>query len=339
MTADHTASLREIADLQEFYMGAAANAHALRTDSAYRETLAEEFNFLTAENELKFGNLCPEPKVYNFGPADELVFFAKANFMHIRGHTLVWHHQNPPWLIEGDFNRNQALELLHEHIFTTMGHFHEEIEVWDVVNEPIEADGSLRDSFWMHTIGPDYIEYAFRWAHEADPSARLFLNDYSAEGINSKSNAIYNTAKELLALNVPIHGVGMQMHIAINGTEKLAKPPDTNEMYENMKRLGDLGLEIHITEMDVAIQNATGSLEDRLRQQADVYERILGTALRVPQFKACILWGVADRYSWIPGFTGHPDEPLIFDQYYQPKPAYESIHRTLEAMLKTSSVS
>lgn len=332
MLTNHNASLRTMAELRDISIGAAASSRALRTDSAYRETLAQEFNLLTPENELKFGQLCPHPGAYDFGPAEELVVFARANDMRVRGHTLLWHQMNPGWLIEGNYNRNQALDLLHKHIFTTMGHFHGEIFAWDVVNEPVEANGGLRDSFWMHTIGPDYIEYAFRWAHEADPGARLFINEYGAEGLNEKSDALYGLLKDLRAFGVPIHGVGLQMHLALNCADAFAAPPAVHELFDNMKRLGDLGLEIHITEMDVQIQGLEGSPEDRLRKQAEVYEEVLCTALRCPQLAAFTLWGFTDRYSWIPKFTGRPDAPLIFDEYYRSKPAYESIYRSLEAV-------
>lgn len=330
MQTNHNASLRAMAEQRGIFIGAAASARALRTDLAYRETLAQEFNLLTPENELKFGPLCPHPSAYDFGPAEELVVFARANDMQVRGHTLLWHQMNPKWLVENNYNRNQALDLLHKHIFTTMGHFHGEIYAWDVVNEPVEVNSGLRDSFWMHTIGPDYIEYAFRWAHEADPSALLFINEYGNEGLSEKSDAIYDLLKDMLGMGVPIHGVGLQMHVAVNGGDAFAAPPTVSDLFDNLKRLGDLGLEIHITEMDVQIHGTPGTMAERLQKQAKVYEEVLSTALRCPQLKALVMWGLTDRYSWIPNFTGHPDAPLIFDPYYQPKPAYESIYQLLE---------
>jgi endo-1,4-beta-xylanase len=332
MQTDHIASLRALAERNGIMIGAAASNRSLRTDSAYRETLAREFDILTPENDLKFSPLCPRLGAYDFGPADELVEFAQANDMKVRGHTLLWHHQNPAWLKEGNYNRKQALDLLHRHIFTTMGHFHGEIYAWDVVNEPVESNGGLRDSFWMHTIGPDYLEYAFRWSHEADPDARLFLNEYEAYGRDAKSDALYDLLKDLLKQGVPVDGVGLQMHLAINGTQNFPAPPTVQELFDQMKRLGDLGLEIHITEMDVLIQNCSGTPEEKLKKQADVYSEILSTGLRNPQLKAIVLWGFTDRYTWIPTFTGQPDAPLPFDEYYQPKPAYEAIYRVLETV-------
>jgi endo-1,4-beta-xylanase len=332
MQTNHTASLRALAEQHGILIGAAASSRLLRTDSAYRETLAQEFNLLTIENELKFGPLCPRLGAYDFGPVEELVEFAQANDMRVRGHTLLWHQMNPDWLKEGNYNRNQALDLLRRHIFTTTGHFRGEIYAWDVVNEPVETNGGLRDSFWMHTIGPDYIEYAFRWAREADPGARLFINEYGAEGFNEKSTALYDLLKDLLKQGVPIDGVGLQMHVSITGSDAFSTPPAVHELFDNMKRLSDLGLEIHITEMDVQIHGVAGTAAEQLKKQAEVYEQVLGTALRNPQLKAFILWGFTDRYSWIPNFTGCPDAPLLFDEYYQPKPAYEAVYQTLETV-------
>jgi endo-1,4-beta-xylanase len=332
MLSEHLTSLRLLAQQRGLRIGAAANARALRTDYAYREVLAKEFNFLTTENELKFGPLSPRQKAYDFGPAGELVDFAQANDMSVRGHTLLWHAMNPDWLIEGNFNRNQALDLLHKHIFTVMGQFYGEIFAWDVVNEPIEDNGGLRDSFWMHTIGPDYLEYAFRWAHEADSHTRLFINDYGVEGLSHKSDALYGLVKELIESGVPIQGIGMQMHLAIAETSSFPKPPTVQELEENLRRFADLGLEIHITEMDVQTQHLTCSLEEQMEKQARVYEDVLTVALHNSQVKAVAFWGFTDRYSWIPKFTGTPDAPLLFDNYYQPKPAYEAIYRALKAL-------
>jgi endo-1,4-beta-xylanase len=331
METTHIATLRSLAQQRDLSIGAAANYRALRTDYAYRELLAQEFNLLTTENELKFGALSPRPEAYDFGPAEELVDFAQANDMKVRGHTLLWHQMNPDWLKETNFNRHQALDLLHKHVFTVMAHFYGEIDTWDVVNEPIEVNGGLRDSFWMHTIGPDYLEFAYRWASQADPQARLFINDYGVEGISTKSNSLYELVRDLLKRGVPIQGVGLQMHLAIADTSKFPKPPTIQELQENLRRFSDLGLEIHITEMDVQIQGLGGTMQQRLEKQARVYEDVLTVALQNSMLKGITVWGFSDRYSWIPKHTGCADAPLPFDEYYQPKPAYEALYRALEA--------
>jgi endo-1,4-beta-xylanase len=331
METNHIASLRLLAEQRGLLIGAAANSRALRTDYAYREVLAKEFNFLTPEDELKLGPLSPSVRAYDFRPAGELVDFAQANDMSVRGHTLLWHVDNPSWLIEANFNRHQALDLLHKHIFTVMGHFHGEIYAWDVVNEPIEDNSGLRDSFWMHTIGPDYLEYAFRWANEADRNAHLFLNDYGIEGLSAKSDSFYGLAKELLDRGCPLHGVGLQMHLAIAESSSFPKPPTVQELEDNLKRFGELGLEIHITEMDVQIQQLPCSPDEQFEKQARVYEDVLTVALQNKNVKAFTFWGFTDRYSWVPKVTGNSDAPLLFDEYYQPKPAYDALYRALKA--------
>jgi endo-1,4-beta-xylanase len=331
METNHIASLRLLAEQRGLLIGAAANSRALRTDYAYREVLAKEFNFLTPEDELKLGPLSPSPRAYDFGPAGDLVDFAQANDMSVRGHTLLWHMMNPDWLIEGNFNRRQALDLLHKHIFTVMGQFRDEIYAWDVVNEPIEDNGGLRDSFWMHIIGPDYLEYALRWANEADPNARLFINDYGVEGLSGKSDSLFQLAKELLERGAPLHGIGLQMHLAIAETSSFPKPPTVQELEGNLKRFAEIGLEIHISEMDVQIQQLPCSPEEQLEKQARVYEDVLTVAMQNKNVKAFTFWGFTDRYSWIPKFTGSRDAPLLFDEYYQPKPAYDALYRALKA--------
>jgi len=331
METTYIASLRTLAKKRNILIGTAANWRALRTDYAYREVLAQEFDLLTPETEMKFGPLCPRPHAYDFGPAEELLDFAHANGMMVRGHTLLWHQMNPEWLIEGNFTRNQAIELLHKHIRTVMAYFQEEVFAWDVVNEPVLDNGGLRDSFWLHTIGPDYLEYAFRCASQANPDARLFINEYGVERMGPKSDSLYNLIKGLLERGVPIHGLGLQMHLSIADSKGFEKPPTVQDLEESIQRFADLGLEIHITEMDVQIQNLKGSLDEQLEKQARVYEDVLTVALRNPQLKAFILWGFTDRYSWIPKVTGHADAPLPFDEYYQPKPAYDALYRALKA--------
>ncbi len=331
METIHVETLRLLAEQRGIRIGTAANHRALRTDYAYRELLAREFNLLTTETEMMFGSLSPRPEAYDFGPAEELVDFAQANDMQVRGHALLWHQANPDWLKETNYNRRQALDLLHKHIFTVMAHFYGEITAWDVVNDPVEDNGGLRDSFWMHTIGPDYMEYAFRWANQADPQAQLFLNEYAAEGISPKSDSLYELAHDLINRGVPLHGIGLQMHLGVAETAHSVRPPTVQELEENLHRFSELGLDIHITEMDVQIQGLAGPLEVRLEKQARVYEDVLTVALQNPKLKAFSLWGFTDRYSSIPKLTGAADAPLPFDEYYQPKPAYEALYRALKA--------
>lgn len=316
-------SLRSLAEARSISIGAAVDAGALWADRLYGKTLAREFNMVTPENEMKFASLQPIRNRYNFRDADTIVRFAKAHGMQVRGHTLVWHHQLPMWLIERRWTREELIEILREHISTVVGRYRGQVVAWDVVNEAIADDGSLRNTFWLQGIGPEYIEMAFRWAHEADPKALLFYNDYGGEGLGRKSDAIYALVRELLQRGVPIHGVGLQMHVSI---DRYPKPQD---VALNMERLSKLGLQIHITEMDVRIK--LPATEEKLIQQARIYRDILEVALSTKNCTAFVMWGFTDLYSWIPRRYRGWGDALIFDEAYYPKPAYFAIRNVLMA--------
>jgi endo-1,4-beta-xylanase len=323
-----TASLRSLATQRGLKIGAAVNALALQNQPNYRQTLAEQFNLVTPENAMKFQPLRPTRQGYNFEQADAIATFAKNNNMSLRGHTLVWHNQLPQWLTEKEWTREEAIAILREHIHRVVGHYRGQVMAWDVVNEAITDDGTLRDTIWRRTIGSDYIEMAFRWAHEADPDAQLFYNDYGGEGRGRKSDAIYSLVEKLLLKGVPIHGVGLQMHVGLNSA------PSPQAVANNILRLSELGLDVHITEMDVQIQNGTGTTEERLAEQAKIYREMLKVCLEAKNCKAFVTWGFTDAYSWIPQFTGNPDAALIFDKNYQPKPAFYSLIELLREPVK-----
>jgi endo-1,4-beta-xylanase len=312
-------SLRSLAQARGIEIGAAVSAGPLRREPLYGETLAREFTMLTPENAMKFGPVHPEPDRYDFADADFIVDFAEAHDMQVRGHTLVWHNQLPAWLTDGTWTRDKLIDILREHITTVVGHYRGRVAAWDVVNEAVTDDGSLRDTIWLRSIGPEYIDLAFRWAHEADPDALLFYNDYAAEGLGPKSDAVYALVQALLERGVPIDGVGLQMHVSLRW------PPDPEAVAANMDRLGALGLAVHVTEMDVRIQGAPGTVEERLAAQANIYRDMMEVCLGASACKAFVTWGFTDRHSWIPQHTGHPDAPLLFDESYRPKPAYHAI--------------
>ena len=316
-------SLRSLAQARGIQIGAAVAAGPLRSEPLYAQTLAREFSMLTPENAMKFGPLHPGRERYDFSDADAIVDFAEAHDMRVRGHTLVWHNQLPPWLTAGKWTREELIEILREHIMTVVGHYRGRVVAWDVVNEAVADDGSLRDTIWLRGIGPQYIDMAFRWAHEADPDALLFYNDYGGEGRGRKSDAIYALVKDLLQRGVPIHGVGLQMHVA------LGWHPKPQDVAANMERLAALGLEVHITEMDVRIKSP--ATEEELAAQARIYRDMLEVCLSAENCKAFVLWGFTDRHSWIPQFFRGWGSGLIFDSSYQPKPAYDALMDVLTA--------
>ena len=314
--------LRAAASRRDFAIGAAVETGLASSDPEYSQVLAREFNMLTPGNAMKFGPLRPNRPSFNFGPADQIVDFAVRNEMAVRGHTLVWHSQLPSWVQNGTWSREQLIEILREHITAVVARYKGRVAAWDVVNEAVADNGSLRETIFLETIGPEYIEMAFRWAHEADPDARLFYNDYNAEGMGGKSNAVYALVRDLLEKNVPIHGVGLQMHVSTQFA------PPAADVAANIKRLGDLGLEVHVTEMDVRIP--LPDTEVKLAQQADVYQTMLEVCLEAWNCTAFVIWGFTDRYSWVPDFFDGYGAALIFDEEYEEKIAYQALKRALD---------
>lgn len=309
--------LRFYATVRDIEIGAAVDGGALLWDDLYGRTLAREFSMVTPENVMKFGLIHPARDRYDFSGADAIVDFAQAHDMRVRGHTLVWHSQLPTWLTEGSWTRDELIDILREHITTVVGHYRGRVVAWDVVNEAIDANGSLRDTIWLRGIGPEYIDMAFEWAHQADPDALLFYNDYGGEGLGQKSDAIYALAQDLLGRGVPIHGIGLQMHISLDWF------PAPQDIATNMKRLAALGLDVHVTEMDVRIKG--DPTEEDLATQARIYADIMKVCLSAENCSAFVLWGFADLHSWVPGFFPGWGAALIFDESYRPKPAYDAL--------------
>lgn len=314
-------SLKTRAENSGVHIGAAVAADPLSQDEEYANTLAREFNLVTTENALKFGPVHPDPDRYDFEDSDAIVDFALNNNMLIRGHTLLWHNQQPDWLTGREWQRNELLAELEAHIDTVVGRYRGKIFAWDVVNEAVTGDGSYRDTFWYQSLGEDYISATFRMAHEADPNAQLFYNDYGAEGMNAKSDAVYNLVKSLLEQDVPIHGVGLQMHIAIDNY------PNPDSVAKNISRITALGLQVHITEMDVRIP--VNSNAQALQTQGHIYNEMMEVCLANPNCTAFVLWGFTDLYSWIPNFFDGYGGALLFDEEYQLKPAYDSLTAAL----------
>ncbi len=318
-------TLRSLAQQRNFFIGSTVDYEALQDEPPYSQTLAREFNMVTAEDSMKFDHTEPQPGVFSFGLGDTIVAFARAHGMTVRGHNLVWYRALPGWVANGTFTRAQLISILRDHIMTEVSHYRGQVNIWDVVNEAIDDRGNLRDSIWLRVIGPDYIDMAFRWAHEANPQALLFYNDYGGEGLNHKSDAIYALVRGLIARGVPINGVGLQMHVALD------RYPRPQDLLANMRRLAALGLQVQITEMDVSIQGDPRPMQQRLQAQASIYSQALSTCLSFADCTAFVMWGFTDAHSWIPAATGHPDAPLIFDASYRSKPAYYALLAALRA--------
>lgn len=333
-------SLRQAADSAGVLVGTAVRP-SLLSESAYAATLAREFNMVEPEDALKWWVIRQNRDSFDFQPADEIVRFAQAHKMKVRGHCLVWDHDHPDWLAHGHFTPPQLSQLLHEHIDRVMKHYAGQVFAWDVVNEAMDEHGKLRDSIWYNQPGigfagqgTTYLEQVFRWAHDADPRALLFFNEAEGETLNRKSDAIYEMLKDFKHRGVPIHGVGLQLHLP--GPEL-----DSAALAANIARLTALGLQVHITELDVSLPVSPpasppiGSAghpvhDDDLLHQAQVYRAVVHACLQNPGCTAIQTWGFTDKYSWIGSHShGTRGRALLFDQAYQPKPAYDAVLQEL----------
>ncbi len=324
-------TLRALAKARQITIGTAVPARLL-SEPDYTAILSSEFSQLEPENEMKFAPIHPrpdsDPQPYNFAGADALVAFAQEHNMLVRGHTLVWHKQVPDWVVKGNLTAPQLADVLHNHIRTVVARYSPRVYAWDVVNEAFDSDGSLRHTVWSDQpgigVGPGtkFMEQAFRWAHETDPAAKLFYNDYDAEEINAKSDAIYVMAKDFKQRGVPLNGIGFQAHLTL----KFDESTKLESFARNLERFAKLGLELHITELDVRLDDASPA---SLAAQAKLYGEIARICVRQP---ACMLiqtWGISDKHSWIPGFFHGQGWALPWDENYQKKPAYEALRAVL----------
>ncbi len=320
--------LRDIAAPAGLLIGAAVDSFHFG-DPQYAQAAGREFSLVVPENEMNFAQTEPAPHQFSFCGGDEIVAYAQANGMKARGHNLVWDDDLPAWLTSGNYSSAEASSILQEHINTVMGHYQGQLIEWDVVNEAV-SDSSpygLKPSYWLTQLGSNYVDMAFQWAHAADPNAKLFYNDYGGEGMSPKSDGIYSLVQGMLSRNIPIDGVGLQMHVGLTGA------PTQADISANMARLAALGLEVHITEMDVALPvdaNGNASAAD-LAAQAAIYQYVMAACQAAPNCTAFLTWGLTDLYSWIPGFEPGFGAALMLDQNYQPKPAYNSVAGVLRS--------
>jgi endo-1,4-beta-xylanase len=324
-------TLRQAADPSHVLIGTAVRP-SLLSEGAYAATLAREFNMIEPEDAMKWWVTRPNAGTFDFGPGDEVARFAKDHGMKVRGHCLVWDHNNPDWLVHGDFTPAELSNLLRQHITTVMKHYAGQVFAWDVVNEALDENGQVKNSLWydepgigLSKKGTAYIEQAFRWAHDADPQALLFYNEAESEGLNRKSDAIYAMVKDFKRRRVPIDGVGLQLHIS-------QLDFDTTALAANIARLTALGVQVHITELDVSLPLGAGGVagKDDLQRQAEVYRSVVHACLQNPGCTAIQTWGFTDKYSWIGSHSrGTRGAALPFDRAYRPKPAYNAILQEL----------
>jgi endo-1,4-beta-xylanase len=330
-------NLRQAADHAGMLIGTAVRPSQF-SEAAYIATLAREYNMIEPEDAMKWWVLRREQDTFDFRQGDEVIRFAQAHAMKVRGHCLVWGRTNPDWLTQGRFTSAQLSQLLHQHIDQVMRHYAGQVFAWDVVNEALDENGRVRDSLWYNQPGIGfagkemaYIEQTFRWAREADPHALLFYNEAEGEGLGRKSNAIYAMVKDFRSRGVPIDGVGLQLHISqLNA--------DIPGIAANIARLAALGLQVHTTELDVSLPvDAHGELvhKEDLQRQAEIYRGIVRACLQHPGCTAIQTWGFTDKYSWV-GSSSHGTRgwALPFDRAYQPKLVYDTVLEELRAGIR-----
>ncbi|MBV9383885.1 MAG: endo-1,4-beta-xylanase [Streptosporangiaceae bacterium] len=330
-------SLRALAAKIGLRIGTAVIPFDLNTP-AYRDIVADQFSVVTPGNEMKWQVVEPTRGTYDWSGGDRLVKFAEEHGQLVRGHTLLWHNQLPAWLTTGVANGTisdtELRALLHKHVIDEVTHFKGKIWQWDVANEfftDSNPSGINPNDFWVSHLGAGIIAEAFRWAHQADPHALLFYNDYNIageDGTNAKSDAVYAWLRQMLAEGVPINGVGDQGHL----DTQYGFP---TQMTQDLRRYASLGLKVAITEADVRtfVNNPTAQVPtDHLATFAQPYEfsQMLKACLAVRQCISFTVWGFGDADSWIPGFFTGEGYATIYDVNLQPKPAYFDLQQDLQ---------
>ncbi|MFB7271118.1 endo-1,4-beta-xylanase [Streptomyces sp. NPDC056244] len=309
--------LRDLASAKGIYYGTAVTGSKL--SGTYGSVTGAQFDSITPANEMKWGSVEPTRGTFNWAGADRVVDFAEANGQQVRGHTLVWHSQMPNWLANGNFSNTELRTIMTDHVTTEVTRYRGRIHHWDVVNEPLNEDGTMRTSKFYNQLGESYIADAFRAARAADPAAKLYINDYNTDGTGPKSNGMYSLVQRLKAQGVPIDGVGFQGHLI------LGQVPST--LQANLQRFADLGVEVAITELDIRI--ALPASDAELAQQKAEYKAVTNACLAVARCEGVTVWGFTDSDSWIPDVFPGEGAATPYDESFRPKPAYYGIAEAL----------
>ncbi len=338
-----------LADLykNDFLIGTAIGTRTLmQPDTEMLDLIAREFNQVTSENAMKWSSIHPKEDVWKFEEPDKLMEFAEKNKMAVQGHVLVWHSQVPRDIFTGPDGNQASKELLlkrmESHIHTVVGRYKGRIRSWDVVNESITPEDGYRKSKWLEICGPEFMEYAFRYAHEADPECLLIYNDYNEED-PKRRDFIVEMVKEYKKKGIPIHGIGMQAHLNLDS-------PDLKLWEQAIEAYASVGMKISITELDVdvlpydwgrsaeistnaAYKETLNPYKDGLPKEIDDkltkrYEDIFKILLKHRDVVDRVtFWGTSDDQSWKNNFPmrGRTNYPLLFDRQHKPKNAYFAV--------------
>jgi endo-1,4-beta-xylanase len=320
-----------------FPVGTAVSPELLDRANPHYRLLQRQYSALVAGNAMKPESLQPKEGEFRFDDADRIALFASRTGKLLRGHTLVWHQQTPPWFFADPADpskpasRELLLSRLDAHVKAVVEHFKGDVYAWDVVNEVLAEDGRLRGgaelSKWGQIAGPDYIERAFRDARAADPKALLFINDYNLESSAAKREGMYALVKGLRARGVPVDGVGLQMHVSLYG-------PSVDEIRKTIELFASLGVKVEVTELDVSLyrgeEPAVPATDALLRDQGARYGELFALfkdEAKKGRLDMVVLWGSADDDTWLDNFpvAGRPNAPLLFDRKLQAKPAFWAI--------------
>lgn len=316
--------LREKAD---FPIGVAINTDKLKDEERYWKIVPVQFNSITAEKIMKPDYIHPKKNQFNFTETDHLIDFCKQFKMRLHGHTLIWDKALPPWIENFKGEQQDWEALLKEHIQTIVTHCKGYVKSWDVVNEAFTDDGYLKKNVWLKHIGESYIEKAFQYAHEADPEALLFYNDYSLEVYSTKLKSVLQFLGELKAKGIRVDGVGMQMHVTLD----YPYISDINEAATHIQQEGYL---VHYSELDVSLKtghNFFTSKKKLLSAQKERYKNIVEGFMKLKPEKrfGITLWGVSDNDSWLMERSLR-SRPMLYDVNYRLKPAFCGFTEALE---------
>ncbi|KAI8812222.1 endo-1,4-beta-xylanase precursor [Cladochytrium replicatum] len=306
--------LNALAKAKGRYFGFAADVGELQ-DSGTANLHKTHSGLITPGNQMKWDATEPQQNVFSYSAAEQIVSFAKANNLLVRGHTLVWHSQLPGWVNNGNWNNATLTAAMKNHIANVAGHFKGQLVHWDVVNEIFNEDGSLRSSPFSRSIGEAFVAIAFQAARAADPNAKLFINDYNLDYTGAKANAVINIVRKLRGQGIPIDGIGSQAHLVVGQI--------SSSFGSVLQSFANLGVLVALTELD--IRTTTPASQSALNQQRTDYKTVVSACLAVANCVGIEAWGITDKYSWIPQTFSGQGAALPFDSNYQPKPAYYGI--------------
>ncbi|KAI0696913.1 glycoside hydrolase superfamily [Cytidiella melzeri] len=314
-----TASLNTLAKSKgKLYFGSATDNPEL-TDVPYTTILSDNtmFGQITPGNSMKWDATEPTQGQFSWTGADQIVNLAEANGQILRGHNCVWHNQLPSWVSSGSFTADQLTAIIQNHCGTLVGHYKGQIYSWDVVNEPFNDDGTWRTDVFYNTLGTSYVQIALTAARAADPTAKLYINDYNIEYPGAKSTAMQTLVQTLKAANVPLDGIGLQNHWI------LGELPSASTLEANMNAFTALGVEVAVTELDVRM--TLPSTPALLAQQKTDYTTVITACQAVTGCVGVTIWDWTDKYSWVPSTFSGQGAALPWDENLQKKPAYDGI--------------